>query len=177
MCLPSNIETKYFSTLFSFYEPVSSQCVRRLHCTPLHPVHNYNSQQFSVDIYLRPPPSSSSSAYCSPLLDVGLPQGTQQDQIFRFSHPITLFKSSVHLTGGRHYVTLRRPPDHLSSQTIPFKCFKLLLDVILIHLSFRQVLRTMYMDQDRVADMVPVDLCVNAILASAWFTAKNYKEK
>ncbi|KAJ8706265.1 hypothetical protein PYW08_010891 [Mythimna loreyi] len=38
------------------------------------------------------------------------------------------------------------------------------------------VLRTMYMDQDKVADMVPVDLCVNAILASAWFTANNYKE-
>ncbi|XP_075988965.1 fatty acyl-CoA reductase wat-like [Anticarsia gemmatalis] len=38
------------------------------------------------------------------------------------------------------------------------------------------VLRTMYMDQDKVADMVPVDLCVNAILASAWFTAHNYKE-
>ncbi|KAI5640449.1 male sterility protein domain-containing protein [Phthorimaea operculella] len=38
------------------------------------------------------------------------------------------------------------------------------------------VLRTMYMDLDKVADMVPVDLCVNAILASAWHTAKNYKE-
>nr|ALJ30244.1 putative fatty acyl reductase FAR10 [Spodoptera litura] len=38
------------------------------------------------------------------------------------------------------------------------------------------VLRTMYMDQEKVADMVPVDLCVNAILASAWHTAKNYKE-
>nr|XP_049707262.1 fatty acyl-CoA reductase wat isoform X1 [Helicoverpa armigera]XP_049707263.1 fatty acyl-CoA reductase wat isoform X2 [Helicoverpa armigera]XP_049707264.1 fatty acyl-CoA reductase wat isoform X3 [Helicoverpa armigera]XP_049707265.1 fatty acyl-CoA reductase wat isoform X4 [Helicoverpa armigera] len=38
------------------------------------------------------------------------------------------------------------------------------------------VLRTMYMDQSKVADMVPVDLCVNAILASAWFTAKNFKE-
>ncbi|XP_022824039.1 fatty acyl-CoA reductase wat-like [Spodoptera litura] len=38
------------------------------------------------------------------------------------------------------------------------------------------VLRTMYMDQEKVADMVPVDLCVNAILASAWYTAKNYKE-
>ncbi|KAJ2943391.1 hypothetical protein O0L34_g12201 [Tuta absoluta] len=38
------------------------------------------------------------------------------------------------------------------------------------------VLRTMYMDLNKVADMVPVDLCVNAILASAWHTAKNYKE-
>nr|AID66650.1 fatty acyl reductase [Agrotis segetum] len=38
------------------------------------------------------------------------------------------------------------------------------------------VLRTMYMDQQKVADMVPVDLCVNAILTSAWYTAKNYKE-
>ncbi|CAH2988368.1 unnamed protein product [Chilo suppressalis] len=38
------------------------------------------------------------------------------------------------------------------------------------------VLRTMYMDLDTVADMVPVDLVVNAILASAWHTAKNYKE-
>ncbi|XP_035456025.2 fatty acyl-CoA reductase wat [Spodoptera frugiperda] len=38
------------------------------------------------------------------------------------------------------------------------------------------VLRTMYMDQEKVADMVPVDLCVNAILASAWYTARNYKE-
>ena len=33
--------------------------------------------------------SSSSSAYCSPLLDVGLPQGTPQDPISRFSHPST----------------------------------------------------------------------------------------
>ncbi|CAH0602069.1 unnamed protein product [Chrysodeixis includens] len=39
------------------------------------------------------------------------------------------------------------------------------------------VLRTMYMDQTKVADMVPVDLCVNAILTSAYYTAKNYKEK
>lgn len=38
------------------------------------------------------------------------------------------------------------------------------------------VLRTMYMDESKVADMIPVDLCVNAILASAWYTAKNYKE-
>ncbi|CAB3257461.1 unnamed protein product [Arctia plantaginis] len=38
------------------------------------------------------------------------------------------------------------------------------------------VLRTMYMDEEKVADLIPVDLCVNAILASAWFTAKNYKE-
>lgn len=38
------------------------------------------------------------------------------------------------------------------------------------------VLRTMYMDLDKVADMVPVDLTVNAILASAWHTAKNFKE-
>ncbi|CAG9794383.1 unnamed protein product [Diatraea saccharalis] len=37
------------------------------------------------------------------------------------------------------------------------------------------VLRTMYMDLDIVADMVPVDLVVNSILASAWYTAKNYK--
>lgn len=35
----------------------------------------------------------------------------------------------------------------------------------------------MYMDQEKVADMVPVDLCVNAILTSAYYTAKNYKEK
>jgi hypothetical protein len=40
-----------------------------------------------------------------------------------------------------------------------------------------QVLRTMYMNLDIVADMVPVDLVVNAILASTWYTAKNYKEK
>ncbi|XP_049883785.1 fatty acyl-CoA reductase wat-like [Pectinophora gossypiella] len=38
------------------------------------------------------------------------------------------------------------------------------------------VLRTMYMNLDKVADMVPVDMCVNAILASAWHTAKNFKE-
>ncbi|XP_060808981.1 fatty acyl-CoA reductase wat-like [Amyelois transitella] len=38
------------------------------------------------------------------------------------------------------------------------------------------VLRTMYMDLNKVADMVPVDLTVNAILASAWYTAKNFKE-
>ena len=35
------------------------------------------------------PPSSSSSAYCNRLLDVGLPQGPQQDPISRFKHPIT----------------------------------------------------------------------------------------
>ncbi|XP_052749017.1 fatty acyl-CoA reductase wat-like isoform X2 [Galleria mellonella] len=38
------------------------------------------------------------------------------------------------------------------------------------------VLRTMYIDMNKVADMVPVDLTVNAILASAWYTAKNFKE-
>ncbi|XP_072948530.1 fatty acyl-CoA reductase wat-like [Epargyreus clarus] len=38
------------------------------------------------------------------------------------------------------------------------------------------VLRTMYMDLNKVADMVPVDLTVNAIIASAWHTAKNFKE-
>ncbi|CAK1592974.1 unnamed protein product [Parnassius mnemosyne] len=38
------------------------------------------------------------------------------------------------------------------------------------------VLRTMYMELDKVADMVPVDLTVNAILASAWYTAKHFKE-
>ncbi|XP_059061576.1 fatty acyl-CoA reductase wat-like [Achroia grisella] len=38
------------------------------------------------------------------------------------------------------------------------------------------VLRTMYMDMNKTADMVPVDLTVNAILASAWHTAKNFKE-
>nr|XP_032525562.1 fatty acyl-CoA reductase wat-like [Danaus plexippus plexippus] len=39
-----------------------------------------------------------------------------------------------------------------------------------------QVLRTMYMDLNKVADMVPVDLCVNAIIVSAYHTAKNFKE-
>ncbi|XP_048487844.1 fatty acyl-CoA reductase wat isoform X1 [Plutella xylostella] len=38
------------------------------------------------------------------------------------------------------------------------------------------VLRTMYMDTSKVADLVPVDLTVNAILASAWHTAKHFKE-
>ncbi|CAG4949291.1 unnamed protein product [Parnassius apollo] len=38
------------------------------------------------------------------------------------------------------------------------------------------VIRTMYMELDKVADMVPVDLTVNAILASAWYTAKHFKE-
>ncbi|XP_068621764.1 fatty acyl-CoA reductase wat-like isoform X2 [Battus philenor] len=38
------------------------------------------------------------------------------------------------------------------------------------------VIRTMYMDLNKVADMVPVDLTVNAILASAWYTAKHFKE-
>nr|QLI61993.1 fatty acyl-CoA reductase 3 [Streltzoviella insularis] len=38
------------------------------------------------------------------------------------------------------------------------------------------VLRTMYMNVNKVADMVPVDLVVNAILASAWYTAKHFKE-
>ncbi|XP_028039281.1 fatty acyl-CoA reductase wat-like [Bombyx mandarina] len=38
------------------------------------------------------------------------------------------------------------------------------------------VLRTMYMDLEKVADMVPVDYTVNAILVSAWHTAKNFKE-
>ncbi|CAG4986109.1 unnamed protein product [Colias eurytheme] len=38
------------------------------------------------------------------------------------------------------------------------------------------VLRTMYMDLDKVADMVPVDLCVNAIIASTYHTAKNFRE-
>ncbi|XP_061381465.1 fatty acyl-CoA reductase wat-like isoform X2 [Danaus plexippus] len=38
------------------------------------------------------------------------------------------------------------------------------------------VLRTMYMDLNKVADMVPVDLCVNAIIVSAYHTAKNFKE-
>lgn len=44
-------------------------------------------------------------------------------------------------------------------------------------LCFVQVLRTMYMDLEKVADMVPVDYTVNAILVSAWHTAKNFKEK
>lgn len=35
----------------------------------------------------------------------------------------------------------------------------------------------MYMDMNKVADMVPVDLTVNAILASAYNTAKHFKEK
>ena len=34
--------------------------------------------------------SSSSSAYYSPLMDVGLPQDTPQDPISRYSHPITV---------------------------------------------------------------------------------------
>ncbi|KAM3955185.1 fatty acyl-CoA reductase wat [Aphomia sociella] len=38
------------------------------------------------------------------------------------------------------------------------------------------VLRTMYMDLNKVADMVPVDLTVNALLVSAWYTAKHFKE-
>ncbi|CAH2056210.1 unnamed protein product, partial [Iphiclides podalirius] len=38
------------------------------------------------------------------------------------------------------------------------------------------VIRTMYMEVDKVADMVPVDLAVNAILASTWHTAKHFKE-
>lgn len=38
------------------------------------------------------------------------------------------------------------------------------------------VLRTMYMDVEKVADLVPVDLTVNAMLATAWYTAKNFKE-
>ncbi|CAH2235455.1 jg13306 [Pararge aegeria aegeria] len=38
------------------------------------------------------------------------------------------------------------------------------------------VLRTMYMDVNKVADMVPVDLCVNAIIVSAYHTAMKYKE-
>lgn len=35
----------------------------------------------------------------------------------------------------------------------------------------------MYMDSKKVADMVPVDLVVNKILASAYYTAKHFKEK
>ncbi|XP_041970839.1 fatty acyl-CoA reductase wat-like [Aricia agestis] len=38
------------------------------------------------------------------------------------------------------------------------------------------VLRTMYISTDKVADMVPVDLTVNAIIASTWHTAKNFRE-
>ncbi|CAH2101865.1 unnamed protein product [Euphydryas editha] len=38
------------------------------------------------------------------------------------------------------------------------------------------VLRTMYMDLNKVADMVPVDLTVNAIIASTYHTANNFKE-
>ncbi|XP_022125582.2 fatty acyl-CoA reductase wat isoform X1 [Pieris rapae] len=38
------------------------------------------------------------------------------------------------------------------------------------------VLRTMYMDEDKVADMVPVDLTVNAIIATTYHTANNFKE-
>ncbi|KAJ0182878.1 hypothetical protein K1T71_000854 [Dendrolimus kikuchii] len=38
------------------------------------------------------------------------------------------------------------------------------------------VLRTMYLDSNIIADLVPVDLTVNAILASTWYTAKNFKE-
>ncbi|CAF4887796.1 unnamed protein product [Pieris macdunnoughi] len=38
------------------------------------------------------------------------------------------------------------------------------------------VLRTMYMDLDKLADMVPVDLTVNAIIASTYHTANNFKE-
>ncbi|XP_034828298.1 fatty acyl-CoA reductase wat-like [Maniola hyperantus] len=38
------------------------------------------------------------------------------------------------------------------------------------------VLRTMYMDVTKTADMVPVDLCVNAIIVSAYHTAMKYKE-
>ncbi|XP_014355320.2 fatty acyl-CoA reductase wat [Papilio machaon] len=38
------------------------------------------------------------------------------------------------------------------------------------------VLRTMYIDKNKVADMVPVDMAVNAILASACNTAKHFKE-
>ncbi|GBP78156.1 Putative fatty acyl-CoA reductase CG5065 [Eumeta japonica] len=34
----------------------------------------------------------------------------------------------------------------------------------------------MYLDVDKVADMVPVDLTVNAILATAWRTAADYKD-
>ncbi|VVD02982.1 unnamed protein product [Leptidea sinapis] len=38
------------------------------------------------------------------------------------------------------------------------------------------VLRTMYMDLEKVADMVPVDLTVNAIIASTFQTAQHFKE-
>lgn len=38
------------------------------------------------------------------------------------------------------------------------------------------VLRTMYLDLNKVADMVPVDLTVNAIIASTYHTANNFKE-
>ena len=48
--------------------------------------------------------NSLSSAFCSPLLDVGLPQGTPQEPISCLSHPITasFFKSSVHLAIETH---------------------------------------------------------------------------
>ncbi|KAL4711343.1 hypothetical protein ACJJTC_019184 [Scirpophaga incertulas] len=38
------------------------------------------------------------------------------------------------------------------------------------------VLRTMYLNNDIVADMIPVDLVVNGILAATWYTGKTYKE-
>ncbi|XP_050358279.1 fatty acyl-CoA reductase wat-like [Nymphalis io] len=38
------------------------------------------------------------------------------------------------------------------------------------------VIRTMYMDLNKVADMVPVDLTVNAIIASTYHTANSFKE-
>ncbi|CAH0712993.1 unnamed protein product, partial [Brenthis ino] len=38
------------------------------------------------------------------------------------------------------------------------------------------VLRTMYMDLNKMADMVPVDLTVNAIITSAYHTAKHFRE-
>ncbi|XP_073965347.1 fatty acyl-CoA reductase wat-like isoform X2 [Choristoneura fumiferana] len=38
------------------------------------------------------------------------------------------------------------------------------------------VLRTMYIDLEKQADMVPVDLVVNAVLAATWHTAKRFRE-
>lgn len=38
------------------------------------------------------------------------------------------------------------------------------------------VLRTMHCDRDVIANIVPVDMTVNALIASAWDVATNYKD-
>lgn len=66
--------------------------------------------------------------------------------------------------GGGNAFLLETSPPHLIEGT------QLIQNFFRVHQAGKGILRTMRASNDAVADLVPVDVVINAMLAAAWYS-------